>query len=145
MKKKVLKARGANGPVAEGYAMVCPNSIQGWSSLEMSTGVIIEKDHIYEGQSIKGKVLVVPCSRGSLGWSDYFFGCHLQNAGPVAYVFTKMDSKCATTVALADVPCVADFPWDCDPCEQIRTGDYIRVDGDQGTVEILKRAEEGDK
>lgn len=142
MENKILKARGANGPSVEGYAMVCPNSIQGWSSLDMKTGVIIEKGHIYEGESIKGKVLVVPCSRGSLGWSDYFFGCHITGSGPIAYVFTKMDSKCATTVALADVPCVSDFPIDCDPCKVIKTGDYVRVDGDKGTVEILKRNEE---
>lgn len=141
MKNKILKARGANGPAAEGYALVCPNSIQGWSALEMDTGVIIEKGHLYEGESVKGKILVVPCSRGSLGWSDYFFACHLHGVGPMGYVFKKMDSKCATTVALADVPCVADFGPDCDPCEEIKTGDYIRIDGDIGTVEILKSVE----
>lgn len=134
----ILRARGANGSTATGYALVCPDSIQGWSSLDMESGEIIEKNHLYMGETIKDKILVVPCSRGSLGWSDYFYGCHLNGSGPKAYVFTQMDSKCATTVALADVPCVADFDGDTDPCELIKTGDYIRVDGAAGTIEILK-------
>ena len=138
MKNRVLKARGANGSSVEGYALVCPNSIQGWSSLEIRTGIITEKGHLYEGESIKGKILVVPCSRGSLGWSDYFFACHLHGTGPIGYVFKKMDSKCATTVALADVPCVSDFDEGTDPCQLIKTGDFIRIDGEKGTIEILE-------
>lgn len=138
MANKVLKARGANGPAIEGYAMVCPKSIQGWSSIDMHTGVIIEKNHIYEGESIKGKILVIPCSKGSLGWSDYFCGAAIHGVGPIGYVVTKMDSKVATTVATVDVPCVSDFPADCNPCNEIKTGDYIRVDGNAGTVEILQ-------
>lgn len=141
MANKILKARGANGLVIEGYAMVCPNSIQGWSSIDMYTGVIIEKDHIYEGESIKGVILVIPCSRGSLGWSDYFCGAAIHGAGPIGFVVTKMDSKVATTVAIVDVPCVSDFSADCDPCKEIKTGDYIRVDGNAGTVEILQPKE----
>lgn len=138
MDNRILKARGTNGGTVEGEAMVCPNSIQGWSSLDMHTGVIIEKDHIHEGKSIQGKILVIPCSRGSLGWSDYFCGAAIHGTGPIAYVVTKMDSKVATTVATADVPCVSDFPAGCDPCIEIHTGDYIRVDGKAGTVEIIK-------
>ena len=66
MANKILKARPANGPVVEGYAFVCPTSIQGWSSIDTSTGVVLEKGHVHEGDSFAGKILVVPCSRGSL-------------------------------------------------------------------------------
>jgi hypothetical protein len=35
------------------------------------------------------------------------------------------------------VPTVTDF--DQDPTAIIETGDYVRVDGDKGIVEVLKR------
>lgn len=62
--------------------------------------------------------------------------------GPSGYVFTTMDSKCGTAIFNTRRPCVADFPADCDPCVEIHDGDYIRLDGINGTVEILVPAED---
>lgn len=140
MEKKILKGRGALGPVVEGYAFVCPTSIQGWSSIDVDTGVVLEKGHVHEGDSFAGKILVVPCSRGSLGWAGYFAKCHKKGVDPIGYVFTQMDSKCGVAVLATDRPCVCDFPEGVDPCAEIRDGDYIRVDGGAGTVEILNTA-----
>lgn len=142
MANKVLRGRGALGPVAEGYAFVCPTSIQGWSSIDSKTGVVLEKGHVHEGDSFAGKILVVPCSRGSLGWSDYFINSNINGVAPIGYVFTKMDSKCGVVVLVTDKPCVCDFPEGVDPCREIHDGDYIRVDGSEGTVEILRPASE---
>ncbi len=140
MSIKTIKGRAANGPVVEGIAFVCPTSIQGWSSIDINTGVVLEKGHVHEGDSFAGKILVVPCSRGSLGWSGYFCSCERNHVGPIGYVFTKMDSKCGTAVAATNRPCVCDFPAGTDPCKEIHDGDYIRLDGINGTVEILDRA-----
>ncbi len=139
MAVKIIKGRPALGPSVEGEAFVCPTSIQGWSSIDINTGVVLEKGHVHEGDSFAGKILVVPCSRGSLGWSGYFCGCDRNGVGPIAYVFTKMDSKCGTAVVATGRPCVCDFPEGVDPCKEIHDGDWIRVDGEAGTVEILKR------
>ncbi len=141
MANKVLKGRPALGPVVEGYAFVCPTSIQGWSSIDVNTGVVLEKGHVHEGDSFAGKILVVPCSRGSLGWSFYFRKSDLNGVGPIGYIFTKMDSKCGVAVYATNRPCVCDFPEGVDPCQEIHDGDYIRLDGINGTVEILKPAE----
>lgn len=137
---KVLKGRPALGPAVEGYAFVCPTSIQGWSSIDVNTGTVLEKGHVHENESFAGKILVVPCSRGSLGWSFYFRKSHQNGVGPAGYVFTRMDSKCGAAVYATDCPCVCDFPEGVDPCVEIHDGDYIRVDGDAGTVEILRPA-----
>ena len=71
-KGTVLQGRGAKGPSVEGTALVCPNSILGWNGLDVRTGEIIEEGHIHKGERITGKILVMPCSRGSIAWSDYF-------------------------------------------------------------------------
>ena len=46
-----LKGRPAYRGKAEGYAMCCPNSIQGWAGVEAKTGKIIESGHVHEGES----------------------------------------------------------------------------------------------
>ena len=48
MAVKTLKGRPAWGGVVEGYAFVCPNSIQGWSSIDVNTGVVLEKGQIVD-------------------------------------------------------------------------------------------------
>ena len=141
-KNTVIRARGAMGPTVEGTVMVCPNSIQGWYGIDVKTGVITEKGHVHEGESIAGKILVMPCARGSLGWSNYFHNAFLNGVGPIGYVFTRMDSKCATTILSTETPCVADFDLEqWDPCKDLRDGDYVRLNGATGEITILQPAD----
>ena len=135
----VIKGRPAMGGVAEGYAMVCPNSIQGWAGIDPLTGKILEKGHVHEGECYDGKILVLPCSRGSCGWSCQFHG-PLDNAGirPAGWVVTKTDARVGVTAAIINRPMVADFT-DVDPCAVIADGDYVVVNGDNGTVTITKQ------
>jgi hypothetical protein len=55
---------------------------------------------------------------------------------PVAFVYRKGNNLTICAAMCAKVPTVTDF--DKDPTEVIETGDYVRVDGDQGIVEVLK-------
>ena len=123
-KNKIIKGRPAWGPVVEGYAFVCPNSIVGWNGADVKTGIVTEKGNVHYGDSFAGKIIVMPCSRGSLGWSDMFRNSEYNGVGPIGYVFTTMDSKCGTAIFNTRRPCVADFPANCDPCKEIHDGDY---------------------
>lgn len=138
MSKLILKGKKSIGGVVEGEALVCPESIQGWAGIDDQTGVIIEKGHSQEGKNVEGKILVLPCSKGSNGWSCHFHSAKRNGYCPAGLVFSKIDSRAGVTSVVLSVPTVRDFE-DCDPCEVINTGDWIRVDGDNGTVEILKR------
>jgi hypothetical protein len=53
-------------------------------------------------------------------------------------VFNVMTTKVALGAVVTRVPSVTDL--DQDPLEVIRTGDWVRVDGDNGTVEVVRRA-----
>ena len=92
-KNKIIKGRPAWGPMVEGYAFVCPNSIVGWNGADVKTGIVTEKGNVHYGDSFAGKIIVMPCSRGSLGWSDMFRNSEYNGVGPIGYVFTTMDSK----------------------------------------------------
>jgi predicted aconitase with swiveling domain len=51
-----------------------------------------------------------------------------------------MNTKIALAVVVAHVPCVTAL--DQDPTAVIKTGDLVRVDGDRGVIEILKRKDD---
>ena len=139
MNKTTFEGRGAYPGQAEGLALVCPESIQGWAGIDDRTGVIIESGHSQAGQNIDGRILVVPYSKGSNGWSCHFHGAMIAGFKPAGWIFTKMDSRAGVATVVIGVPTVADFQ-DSDPCAIIKTGDRVRIDGDSGRVEILERA-----
>jgi predicted aconitase with swiveling domain len=134
MADKILHGRGAIPGVVEGVALVSRETIGGWGCLDEKTGLVIEKGHPWEGLYIKGAVLVLPGGKGSNGWSIHFHGTKIANIGPAAFVFPAIDSRTGVTVAVLDVPTVTDLVED--PFEFIHTGDWVRVDGDRGIVEI---------
>ena len=134
-----LQGRGAFGGRAEGEALVCPESIQGWAGISDVTGRIIEHGHSQWGRSIDGKILVLPCSKGSNGWSCHFNSAMVSGFKPAGWVFTKVDSRAGVAIAVLKVPALSDLNGD--PCQLIRTGDYVRMDGDSGRIEVIRKGE----
>jgi predicted aconitase with swiveling domain len=132
--KAMLHGRGLGGGACEGEALVTREAISGWGGVDPATGTVIESRHELCGRSFAGKVLVFPGAKGSSGWSGVFHQARLGGCGPAAMVFTVMNTKIALGVVVTHVPCVTDL--DQDPFGVIRTGDWVRVDGDRGTVEV---------
>ena len=124
--------------IVEGEALVCPNSITGWAGIDPETGIIKEHGHINKGRSIKQKILIMPGSKGSNGWSCYFGAARVHGAAPLGWIFTRIDSSAAVATAVLQIPTVVDFPEDQDPCRLIENGDWVRMDGETGAVEIKR-------
>lgn len=136
-----LRGRGAIGGSAEGTALVCPDSIQGWAGIDDHTGIIIEKGHIAEGESIAGRILILPGSKGSNCWSGHFHAAMLNGKKPAGWVVDRVDSRVGVAAVVLGVPLVTEL-GDDDPCRMIRTGDRVRVDGDRGIVEVIRTADD---
>lgn len=138
MGKIILSGRGAMPGVIEGPALVSRETIMGWNGVDVKTGLIIEQGHPLAGKNLRGSVLILPGSKGSNGWSCHFHALKMAGAGPAAMIFPKMDSRAAVAAVVLQVPVVTDL---CDdPFALIATGDWIRVDGDHGIIEVLRRA-----
>jgi predicted aconitase with swiveling domain len=135
--KIVLKGRKVVGGVAEGEALVTRDRISGWGGIDPRTGTVIETRHELRGQSFKDKVLVFPGAKGSSGWSSQFHIARLAGAAPAAMVFNEMTTKIALGAVVTHAPAVTDL--DQDPLQVIATGDWVKVDGDRGIVEVTKR------
>jgi len=137
----LLTGRKVVGGVAEGEALVTHQTISGWGGVNAMTGTVIESRHELKGVSFAGKVLVFPGAKGSSGWSGVFHMSRLAGVAPVAMVFTTMTTKVALGAVVMRVPSVTEL--DRDPLELIENGDWVRVDGDAGTVEIWKGGRPG--
>jgi predicted aconitase with swiveling domain len=130
----VIHGRKVVGGVAEGEAMVTRETISGWGGMNPMTGTIIESRHELRGQSFANKVLVFPGAKGSSGWSGIFHMARLKGMAPRALVFNIMTTKVALGAVVMRVPTITDC--DQDPLDVIQTGDWVRVDGDAGTISV---------
>ncbi len=134
MKKLIIKGRGVTPGQARGPALVSRQAIAGWSGLDETTGLVIEKGHPFEGRSIKDRVLVLSGGKGSNGWSVHFHAAKVRGIGPAALVLPRLDSRLAVTVAVLGVPVVTDL--DQDPFDRIPMDSLVVVDADRGLIEV---------
>ncbi|MBM4248073.1 MAG: DUF126 domain-containing protein [Euryarchaeota archaeon] len=126
------KGRSINPGAAEGEAIVSKEPIGFYGGVDPKTGLFIEKGHELEGVSVRGKILVFPKGKGSTVGSYVIYGLAANKVGPLAIVNSETETIVATGVILADIPCVDGIPTD-----RLRTGDRLRVDATNGTVEVL--------
>jgi predicted aconitase with swiveling domain len=133
----VIHGRKVVPGVAEGEALVTHDRISGWGGVDPRTGTVVETRHELRGQSFAGKVLVFPGAKGSSGWSAQFHVARAMGTAPAAWLFNRMCTKVALGTVVSHAPAMTDF--DRDPVELIRTGDWVRVDADAGTVTITRK------
>jgi len=114
----------------EGEAIVSTEPIGFYGGIDINTGIVIEKGHMLEGQSVKDKVLVFPNGKGSTVGSYVIYGIAKNKVGPKAIVNKETETIVATGAILAGIPCVDGIDID-----QINTGDMLMVNADEGIVE----------
>jgi predicted aconitase with swiveling domain len=134
----ILRGRKVVGGCAEGEALVTRQTISGWGGVNPMQGTIIETRHELRGVSFKDKVLVFPGAKGSSGWSGVFHTTRLAGTAPRAILFKEMTTKVALGAVVMRVPAMTDL--DQNPLDIIETGDWVKVDADNGIVEIRKAA-----
>lgn len=136
---RVWHGRGLVPGVAEATVLRSSETISGWGGIDPALGTIIERRHELQGQCFSGQILVFPGAKGSSGWSSFFQSTRLLGTAPAAMVFTAMTTKAVLGAVVTRIPAVSEFV-DGDPVAELRTGDLVRVDGDAGTVTLLRRA-----
>ena len=133
---EVLKGRIISPGRVEGESLVSKEPIGFYGGIDAKTGLFIEKGHELEGKSVKEKILVFPCGKGSTVGSYVIYGLTKNNQGPLAIVNKETETIVATGAILAGIPCV-----DGIPVEKISTGDHLVVDANAGTVTITKKSQ----
>lgn len=132
----VLRGRKVIGGVAEGEALVTDRPLMGWGNVNVKGGFTVERNHPLYEIPFKGKVLVFSEPRGSGGFVGYGRTRQVGNH-PAAFLFRRGNNLTVFAAMNMKVPTLTDF--DQDPTAVIETGDWVRVDADQGIVEVFKR------
>jgi len=126
-----MKGRKISPGKAEGEAIVSSEPIGFYGGIDIKTGIVIEKGHPLEGKSVKDKILVFPCGKGSTVGSYVIYGIKKNGVAPAGIINKETETIVATGVILAGIPCVDQIDID-----KIKTGDKISIDADNASVEI---------
>ena len=100
--------------------------------MDYDSGVVIEKGHDLNGQSIKDRVLCFPSGHGSTVGSYVLYSLVKKGCGPKAIVNQVADTVVIVGAIIAEIPMVDQIN-----IERVATGDIVEVDGDKGTVKIV--------
>lgn len=144
MSEKILRGRGVTKGVAQGEALVT-NSFFGFThGVNPKTGEISDERHEWLGLNMKDKVLVFPYGKSSSSGGLWILETARCGNSPAAIINVVAEPIIGTGCLLAGMLYEKPIPLvdrlDRDPCQAIKTGDYVKVDAEQGIVEILKRA-----
>jgi predicted aconitase/predicted aconitase with swiveling domain len=76
---------------AAGAVLACAEGLSFWGGVDPLTGIVIDAHHPLCGQSIAGKVLVMPTTRGSCSGSGVMLDLALNGIAPAAFVFREAE------------------------------------------------------
>ena len=116
----------------KGQALVTSMGISLFGGVEPDTGMVVEKGHELEGESISGKILVFPSGKGSTVGSYTLYRLKDNNLAPMAIINAECETITAVGCIISEIPCVDQIP-----IEHIKTGMTIYINGEEGTVEII--------
>jgi predicted aconitase with swiveling domain len=135
---RIIQGRRIHGGVVEGEALVMKDCLGSYGFFNVKTGEIIEANHELRGQSVAGKIVVFRRAKGSSSWSIWHQALKFTGSAPKAYVVHESNTQVALGAVVLRIPAVEIHR---DPGDAIRTGDWVRVNGDEGRVEVITRSE----
>jgi predicted aconitase/predicted aconitase with swiveling domain len=89
------------GGTASGRVLHSDVPLSFWGGVDPLTGVVVDKHHPLEGQSLTGNVVMIPSGRGSCSGSGAIFEMLLNNTAPAALVFCHHESILTLGVVIA--------------------------------------------
>lgn len=131
---------------AAGTAVVLPEALSFWGGLDPETGDIIDHSHPALGRNVAGKILVMPCGRGSSSSSSVFLEAIRQGTAPVGIILERPDPILAVGAIVARSLYGVTCPVVVAPGLELRDGGLVSIAvSDDGTAVVStgRRAEGG--
>lgn len=124
-KMEQLKGRIIYKGKGEGEALVTSMPISFYGGVDPNTGVVIEKGHELQGESVKGKILVFPQGKGSTVGSYTLYRMKKNGAAPAGMINRECETIVAVGAIISEIPCV-----DKVDISKIKTCDKISIEND---------------
>ena len=128
-KMEQLKGRSISKGKAQGEALVTSQPISFYGGVDPNTGIIIEKGHELQGQSVKGKILVFPTGKGSTVGSYTLYRMKKNGTAPAGMINKECETVVAVGAIISEIPCV-----DKVDITRIKSGSRVRIENDTVTI-----------
>jgi predicted aconitase with swiveling domain len=129
-RKMEMKGRIIYKGTAQAEALTTTQPISFYGGVDPDTGVIIEKGHQLQGQSVKDKILVFPQGKGSTVGSYTLYRLKKNGVAPAGMVNQECETIIAVGAIISEIPCI-----DKVDITKIKTGDKVKIEND--TISIL--------
>lgn len=103
---RVHQGRVIFGGNASGRALVSRAPLSFFGGFDLTTGVVTERAHPLEGQSVAGRILIFPTGTGSTVGSFALLRMVRSGVGPVGLILGSCDTIVAVGAIVAEIPCV---------------------------------------
>jgi hypothetical protein len=135
---ETIHVQRAFGPVVEGEAVVSEEGFSPRYDLDRWSGEITKPGHKLEGTNIRDKICFFPTAKGGIaaGWA--FYDIKHKAIAPKAFVFGVTNPVMVQGAVFANITITEG--WSREPSQVVRTGDWVRVDPQRRTIEVLRRA-----
>jgi len=118
-----LKGRIIYKGKAEGEALVTSMPISFYGGVDPNTGIVLEKGHELQGQSVKGKILVFPQGKGSTVGSYTLYRMKKNATAPAGMINKECETIVAVGAIISEIPCI-----DKIDILKVKTGDKVTID-----------------
>jgi predicted aconitase with swiveling domain len=122
------------GSRIEGVALVAKDNFSARYDLDRIKGIFSRPAHKLAGQSYVNRVLVLDNAKGGVATAWMLAEMASRGMAPKALLFNRVNPIMAQGAAFAGVALIDRF--DVDLTDEIRTGDRLVVDPENGTVEV---------
>lgn len=122
--------------MTEGEALVTRQAITFLGGVDPDTGMVVENGHEIEGRSISGKILVFPRGKGSTVGVYTIYGMKKKGTAPAGIINVKSEQVIATGAIISEIPMLDSLEEN--PIEAIKTGYRIKINADEGYIEVEK-------
>ena len=121
--------------VAEGDVIISKDEIM-FYLVRPEDGIVIEKSHDLEGQSVANKIIIFPGGKGSsVVQSDGLYQLMMRDNQPKAMIIQNPETVLVAGSIIMEIPMVDKV--DSEFYDVIKNGDKIRIDATNGIIEIL--------
>ena len=124
-KMEQLKGRIIYKGKAEAEALVTAQPISFYGGVDPNTGIVIEKGHELQGQSVKGKILVFPQGKGSTVGSYTLYRMKKNGVAPAGMINKECETIVAVGAIISEIPTI-----DKVDVSKIKRGDKIKIEND---------------
>ena len=126
-----FRGRGIARGVGKGPLLVSPAPVSFLSGVDPASGIIVEKGHPLQGESIAGKVFAFPYGKGSTVGSYVLYALSRNGHAPAGIINTEAEPIIATGAIIGGIPMIDRIEV---PMNRLRNGVAVVVNGDTGEM-----------